>query len=97
MWRQTSLSTSSKKTNLVVTVTEDFLKSIDEILEKSCIASDLKKKGYVIDRSVVGRFGTLLVCQNMELLSKNPDLLLAASKIESSEESILTIEKGVKK
>jgi len=45
---------------------------------------------------VIGRFGYLLVCQNLELLAKYPDLLLASGKIESSEDLILTIEKGVK-
>jgi len=37
-----------------------------------------------------------LVCQKLELLSKNPDLLLAASNIESTEDVMKTIEKGVK-
>jgi len=60
------------------------------------VTSNLRKKGNVIDRSVLGRFGYLLVCQNMELLSKNPNLLLAASKIESTEDIIKTIQKGVK-
>jgi len=32
----------------------------------------------------------------MELLSKNPNLLLAASKIESTEDIIKTIQKGAK-
>jgi len=61
------------------------------------VASELKGKGYDIDKSVLGRFGYLLVCQNMELLAKNPDLLLAASKPESSEDLMITILNGVKK
>jgi len=51
----------------------------------------------MIDKSVLGRFGFLFVSQHMELLTKNPDLLLAASKAESSEDLMCTIEKGVKK
>ena len=61
------------------------------------MVSNLRKRGNVIDRSVLGRFGYLLVCQNLELLSKNPNLLLAASKIESTEDIIKTIEKGVRR
>jgi len=45
----------------------------------------------------VGRFGYLLICENLHLLAKYPDLLLSSSKIESSEEMILKIEKGIKK
>lgn len=45
---------------------------------------------------MLGRFGYLLVSRNMSLLAKNPDLLLAASKPESTEELIQMIEKEIK-
>jgi len=39
----------------------------------------------------------LLVCKNLYLLTENPDLLLAASKSEASEELLTTIGKEMKK
>ena len=57
----------------------------------------MKSKGYSLDKTVLGRFGYLLVCNDLELLSKNPNLLLASLTIEASEEKILEIQKGVKK
>lgn len=67
------------------------------ILSNSEIVSDLKSKGYNVEKSVLGRFGYLLVCKNLYLLTENPDLLLAASKSEASEELLVAIEKEMKK
>ena len=87
----------SKNTSIIIQVTEDFNDSLNRMIANSGIISELKKQGYSIDKSVLGRFGILLVCQNLELLSKNPDLLLASQKIEASEKMLLSIEKRVKK
>ena len=97
VWEVIDLSASSKNTGLFIRVTGKFNDSLDRITSKSLVASELRSKGYNIDKSVLSRFGILLVSRNMTLLSKNPDLLLAASKIESSEETILKIEKEVLK
>jgi len=67
------------------------------MISNSAVISELKKQGYSIDKSVLSRFGDLLVCQNLELLAKNPDLLLASQKIEASEKMLLSIEKRIKK
>ena len=60
------------------------------------MAHELRGKGYKIEKASLGRFGYLLVCKNMELLAKHPDLLLAAGKIEASGDFLSTIEKGIK-
>jgi len=78
-------------------VTRNFNDSLNRIIEKSEEIINLKAKGHSVDKSVLGRFGDLLVCQNLGLLTKHPDLLLAASKIESSEKMILRIENGESK
>jgi len=49
-----------------------------------------------LDKSVLGRFAYLLVCKNQNLLEKNTDLLLAASKSNSSKELLSTILKEMK-
>lgn len=93
MGGQINLNSESKNTGIFLRVTEGFNKTVDTILENSSMVSDLKSKGYNIEKSVLGRFGYLLVCRNLQLLSKNPDLLLAASKQNASDEMLSTIEK----
>jgi len=46
-----------------------------------------------MEKSVIGRFGYLLVLKNLDLLTKNTDLLLAASKPDASQELLSIIEK----
>lgn len=87
----------SKNTSIIIQVTEKFNDSLNRMIANSGIISELKKQGYSIDKSVLGRFGNLLVCQNLQLLAKNPDLLLASQKIEASEKVLLSIEKELKK
>lgn len=77
------LSSEDKAAGIFLKVTEDFTKYLDSALERE-IVKELKSKGYKIDRSVIGRFGFLLVNQDTELLLKYPDLLLAAATAESS-------------
>jgi len=87
----------SKSSGIFIRVTDDFNKSIDKIITKSSVVSDLIGKGYDVDKSVIGRFGYILVCQNLGLLAKNPELLLAASKSVASEELLVSIAKEMKK
>lgn len=89
--------TDGKSSGIFIRVTDDFNKSIDKIITKSSVVSDLIAKGYDVDKSVIGRFGYLLICQNLELLAKNPELLLAASKSVASEELLVNIAKEMKK
>lgn len=77
------MSNEDKAAGIFLKVTEDFTKYLDKTLE-SLVVKELKSKGYKIDRSVIGRFGFLLVNQDTELLLKYPDLLLAAATAESS-------------
>lgn len=87
----------SKGIGIFIRVTNGFNKSLDTILDKSKIMSQLKKRGYKVDRSTLGRFGYLLVCKNPQLLTKNPDLLLASSRRSSSEEMLASIAREMKK
>ena len=87
----------NKSSGIFIRVTDDFNKSIDKIITKSSVVSDLIGKGYDVDKSVIGRFGYILVCQNLELLGKNPQLLLAASKSIAAGELLIKIERGIKK
>ena len=89
--------TDNKSSGIFIRVTDDFNKSIDKIITKSSVVSDLIGKGYDVDKSVIGRFGYILVCKNLDLLGKNPELLLAASKSVASEELLVSIEKEMKK
>ena len=91
------LTSENKNKGIFFHVTEKFISSLERIIKNTSSVTSLEKEGYKIDKSVLARFGYLLVCQNMELLSKNPDLLLAAAKRQSSEMMILKIEKGSKK
>lgn len=50
-----------------------------------------------MDKSVIGRFGYLLVLKYPMLLAKNTDLLLAASKPDASQELMLTIKEAAEK
>lgn len=77
------MSSDSKEVGIFLKVTEDFIKSLDKILETPVIQK-LRNKGYKIDRSVIGRFGYLLVNQDPELLAKYPELLLAAATANSA-------------
>ena len=72
-----------KEAGIFLKVTEDFTKYLDKTLER-VVVQELKSKGYKIDRSVIGRFGFLLVNQDTELLAKYPDLLLAAATAQSA-------------
>lgn len=78
-------------------MTGEFNDSVNRIIDTSKDIAILKNKGHSVGKSVLGRFGYLLVCQNPELLTKYPDLFLASSKIESSGDMILKIEKEIKK
>jgi len=81
------LSNDDKEAGIFLKVTEDFTKYLDKTLER-LVVKELKSKGYKIDRSVLGRFGLLLVNQDTELLAKYPDLLLAAANAQSAAKSI---------
>lgn len=72
-----------KEAGIFLKVTEDFTKYLDKTLE-TIVVKELKSKGYKIDRSVIGRFGFLLVKQDPELLKKYPDLLLGAATAQSA-------------
>jgi len=92
-----TLKDSSKNVGVFIRVTDEFNKSVDLILKKSLVISELKAKGYNIDKSVLGRFAYLLVCEHLELLAKNPNLLLSASKIDSSSELLSSFARDLKK
>lgn len=81
------MSAADKEAGIFLKVTEDFTKYLDRTLERE-VVKELKSKGYKIDRSVIGRFGMLLVNQDTELLVKYPDLLLAAANAQSATTSI---------
>lgn len=81
------MSNDDKEAGIFLKVTADFTKYLDKTLERLVI-KELKSKGYKIDRSVLGRFGLLLVNQDTELLGKYPDLLLAAATAQSAATSI---------
>lgn len=71
-----------KEVGIFLKVTEDFTTHLDKTLETT-VVKELRDKGYKIDRSVIGRFGYLLVMHDPELLAKYPTLLLAASTAKS--------------
>ena len=50
-----------------------------------------------MSKGVLSRFGYLVTQKYPNLLEQNPDLLLAASQVDSSEKMILKIEKGSRK
>lgn len=80
---------SSDNAGIFIRVKDNFNKTIDNLILESPIVAELKAKGYDIDKSVIGRFGFLFVCKNFDILGENLDLLLAASKIESSDKIML--------
>ena len=80
-------------TGIFIRVTDETNKSFETIIENSELIKNLKAKGYSIDKSVLARFALLYVTQNIRLLSTNTDLLIAASKAESTEELMLIAEK----
>jgi len=88
---------NNKSSGIFIRVTEDFNKSLDKILKHSVLVAELKAKGYDIDKSVLGRFGYLYLAKHLELLAKNPDILLAASKSDASKDLIISIEKDLQK
>ena len=73
-------------TGIFIRVTDETNKSVERIIEKSSTIKILKAKGHSIDKSVLARFALLYVTKNLKLLETNPDLLIAASKAESTEE-----------
>jgi len=81
-----------KSAGIFLKVTDEFIKYLDETLQKD-VVTNLRAKGYKIDRSVIGRFGLLLVNQDPGLLEKYPDLLLAAATADSSTKAIEPEEK----
>lgn len=83
MIRSESVSSDSKEAGIFLKVTEDFTKYLDKTLE-TLVVRELRSKGYRINKSVMGRFGFLLVNQDTELLKKYPELLLAAATAESA-------------
>lgn len=89
--------TDVKSSGIFIRVTDDFNKTLDKILSKSFAVAELKAKGYDIDKSVLGRFGYLLACKNFDILGEHLDILLAASKSESSEDLLKSIRKEMKK
>jgi len=72
-----------KESGIFLKVTEDFIKYLDKSLE-SPVIEELRGQGYKVERSVLGRFGFLLVCLHPELLAKHPELLLSASTAKSA-------------
>ena len=96
IWGESVLS-KSNTTGIFIRVTDNTNKSVDRIIEKSPIIKDLKAKGYSIDKSVLARFAVLYIVQNPKLLSTKPDLLIAASKAEATEELMLIAEKEIQR
>ncbi len=94
IWGESAISKHST-TGIFIRVTDKTNKSLDRFIDASPDITDLKSKGYSIDKSVLARFGLLYVTQNISLLSSNTDLLIAASKPESTEELMLIAEKGL--
>ena len=90
-----SYISKSNTTGIFIRVTDNTNKSIDNIIESSTIINELKSKGYSIDKSVLARFALLFVTQNLKLLSSNTDLLIAASKAESTEELMTLTENRI--
>lgn len=87
----------SNTTGIFIRVTDETNKSLERIIEKSSIIKNLRTKGYSIDKSVLARFAFLYVTQNIKLLSTKHDLLIAASKADSTEELMLYAEKRIEK
>lgn len=73
-------------TGIFIRVTDETNKSVERIIAKSQTIKILKSKGHSIDKSVLARFALLYVAQNIKLLSTKTDLLVAASKAESTED-----------
>ena len=88
---------NGKSSAIFIRVTEDYNKILDKLILKSPVVAELKTKGYDIDKSVIGRFAFLFVCKNFDILGVHLDLLLAASKIEASEDLLTLFTKKVKK
>ncbi len=84
---------SSKTSGLFVRITDDSHKSIEQIIEKSPTIADLKSRGYSIDKSVIARFGLAYVCNNLSVMGNNPEMLLAASKAESTHGYLVVAQK----
>ena len=91
-----SVLSKNNTTGIFIRVTDETNKSFETIIDNSSIIKNLKTKGYSIDKSVLTRFGLLYVVQNLKLLSTNTDLLLAASKADSTEELMLYSAKRIK-
>lgn len=85
---------NKESSGIFIRVTEDYNKTIAKLILKSPAVAELKAKGYDIDKSVIGRFGFLLVCKNFDILGENLDLLLAASKTQASEDLLAVFSKG---
>ena len=94
IWGESVIS-KSNTTGIFIRVTDETNKSLERFIDASPDITDLKAKGYSIDKSVLARFALLYVTQNISLLSSNTSLLIAASKPESTEELILIAEKEV--
>ncbi len=87
----------SNTAGIFIRVTDGTNKSLERIIEKSTHITHLKAKGHSIDKSVLARFGMLYITANIKLLTTNRDLLVAASKAESTEELMIQAEKGINK
>ena len=90
-----AILSKSNTTGIFIRVTDKTNKSLEKIIEKSTLIKNLKAKGYSIDKSVLARFGLLYITGNIKLLSTNSDLLVAASKAESTEELMAYAEKRI--
>ncbi len=92
---EVSVLSKSNTTGIFIRVTDETNKSLEKIIKKSTHITHLKAKGYSIDKSVLARFALLYIVRNIKLLSTNPDLLIAASKAESTEELMTYAEKRI--
>jgi len=92
---EVSILSKVNTTGIFIRVTDGTNKSVEKIIEKSILIKNLKTKGYSIDKSVLARFALLYISANIKLLSTNPDMLIAASKAESTEELMLYAEKRI--
>jgi len=82
----------NKTCGIFVRVGEKFNDYFENMIKESTVPIELKTKGYSIDKSVIARFGILYICKNFEVLQKNPEILIAASKCKSSEDLLLSLQ-----
>lgn len=88
---------SSNTIGIFVRMTKKGNESVDRIIDTSQVCKNLRAKGHSICKSDIVRFGLLYVIQNLKLFEANPDLLIASSRAESTENLLLMTERRIEK